>query len=448
MASQNKKSSKSTKILFVLIGLVAIALIAALAFNKTEEIEVVVEEVEKRTIIATVSESGVIEPRTEVKIAPDVSGEVVDLRVKEGDEVNKGDLIVTIRPDNYQSALEQAQAALNSAQANHLQSKAGLGQAKAKYLQDSANFSRTNQLYADKVVSKLEWENSQLAYEVSKSQFESAKRTVDAAYFQTESSRASLKQASQNLEKTNIYASMDGIVTKLNVELGERVVGTLQMQGTEILRIADLSRMEVKVEVNENDIITVNIGDSAQIEVDAFPDKKFMGYVSEIAYSATVSGIGSTDQITNFEVKVEIDPKSYMGDPEITALMAKEAPVKLETIKSPFRPGMSSQVEIFTKKLEDVVAIPIQAVTVKKEEKDQSGPKVEPQEIVYLLKDGKASQVEVESGISDDRYIEIQKGLVGGEIVITGPYIVLSKQLEDEMEVVMKKEKEDKKEKD
>lgn len=375
------------------------------------------QEVTSQTLFARVTESGTISPTIDVPISPDVPGEVVKIEVREGMKVAKGDLLMTILPDDYQSQLEQAQASLSRSKAAYLQAKASQSQSHATLLQDSVSLARTKKLFEDGVVSQVDLENAQLSYSVSKSQYESAKYNVDAAFYQVKSSEATAKQAKQNLNRTNIYASMDGTITQLNVELGQRVVGTSMMAGTEILKIADLSSMEVIVEINENDIVNVKLGDSTRVEVDAFPDQVFYGEVSEIAYSASTSGMSTTDQVTNFEVKVRISPASYH---HLTP--AKGV--------SPFRPGMTALVEIYTSRADDVVSVPIQAVTLR------GGQGGESDEVVFIYNDnGTVNQVSISTGISDDRNLEITSGLAGGEEIVIGPYQILSQMLKDGMQV-------------
>lgn len=382
-------------------------------------IEVKTESAQQRTLFARVTESGTINPTVDVPISPDVPGEVVDIRVVEGAKVKKGDLLMTILPDDFQAQLEQAEASLSRSRASYLQAKAALSQAHATLMQDSVNLKRTQQLFEDGVVSRVEMENAQLSYNVSKSQHESARYSVDAAFYQVKSSEATKTQARQNLNRTSIYASMDGTITELNVELGQRVVGTSMMAGTEILKIADLSSMEVVVEINENDIVNVKLGDSTRVEVDAFPNKLFYGEVSEIAYSASTTGMATTDQVTNFEVKVKVSPKSYQD------LAPREG-------ESPFRPGMTALVEIYTQKAEDVVSVPIQAVTLRgSADEGISGG----QEVVFVFNNGTVNQVTVETGISDDRFLEVTSGLDGAEEIVIGPYQTLSQLLRDGMEV-------------
>lgn len=451
MAKRNRRGRRR----WITITLIIVALLGGAAVwssfaNKNKAVMVETAESETRTIYARVTESGMIQPTIEVPIAPDVSGEVVTLTVKEGMKVKKGDLLVTIRPDEYQARLEQALASLNQIQASQMQAEASLTQAKVNLLQDSINFARNKGLFDDAVISQQEFETSQLNYNVSKSQLEASRQSVQAAYYQVKNAEATLKQAKQNLDRTNIYASLDGTVTLLNVELGQRVVGTTTMAGTEILRIADLSSMEVVVEINENDIVNLNLGDSSRIEVDAFPDNVFYGEVTEIAYSAVQSQAGSSDQVTNFEVKVRISPSSYE---EVQTL--KDIPI-VKT--SPFRPGMTSLVEIYTQTVNDAIAVPIQSVTLSRkqgkggfgqgnqegeneegnrgrggnqQEQKKADPNEKAQEVVFIVEADTVREVEIETGISDDSFIEIRSGLASGVKLVTGPYSVLSKSLKE-----------------
>ncbi|MDX1905835.1 MAG: efflux RND transporter periplasmic adaptor subunit [Bacteroidia bacterium] len=417
---------------YALVILACAGALLVLPACQKAKIKVQTATAETRTIYARVSESGTIQPTIDVPVAPDVSGEVVQIAVREGAKVKKGDLLLSIRPDDYKAQVEQAEASLNRSQAAYLQAKAAVSQSRATLLQDSVSLNRSRDLFRDKVISQAELESAQLKFDVSRSQLEAAEFNVQSAYYQVRSAEASRKQARQSLDRTNIYASMDGTITKLNVELGQRVVGTMQMAGTEILKIADLSRMEVVVEINENDIVNVNIGDSAQIEVDAYPGQKFYGKVAEIAYSAKVAGVSTTDQVTNFEVKIQIDSRSY-------AAQLKENPGS----ESPFRPGMTALAEIYTRSEADVVAIPIQAVTLRgKEDKKAEATPGTPattdagtQEVVFLLSDGKTQQTAIETGIADDAWIQVKSGLKAGDEVVTGPYSTLSQTLRTGMEV-------------
>lgn len=411
----------------VIIGVLLVVVFVAVLFGpgKKTIAEISTQKVESRTIVSSVTESGEIEPVTEVSIAADVSGEVLSMNAREGDLVRKGDLLVTIRPDNYQSALEQARAGLDQSIAQQLNAEAGRQQAYSKYLQDSATFARQDQLFRDKVISKSDWEMASLNLQVSRSQYRGAIANEKGMKFQVDSRRASLKNAQTELRKTTVVASMSGTLTRQNIEPGERVVGTIQMQGTEMLRIADLSRMQVVVEINENDIVHLRIGDSAHVEVDAYEGTNFGGKVTEIAYSASRASELGGDQITSFEVKIEIDSASYRNNSELMR--------GLQPHQSPFRPGMTAQVEIFTERAENQIAVPIQAVTVRKPEPEAgqlADEDAEPIEVVFVLGEGNVVKMRpVTTGISDDKYIVIESGLQVGETIVSGPYKMLSKEL-------------------
>jgi HlyD family secretion protein len=317
---------KNNKILKILLPAVLVLIILAVIgkkagwFGKELTIKVAVEVAEKRTIIETISANGKIQPEKEVKLSPDVSGEIVELTIKEGDQVVKGQLLLRIKPDTYISQKDRSLAAISSA-------KARLAQSEAQFTQAELSFKRNKQLYDEQTISKSEFEQAQASYTVAKAE-------VDAAKFSVISTEASLKEANENLTKTSVYAPMSGTVSMLLVELGERVAGTNMMAGTEMLRVADLSRMEAQVQVNENDIVKVTLGDTALIEVDAYLDQKFKGIVTEIANSAKTTGV-SADQVTNFDVKILVLPESYQK-----LIDAGEA--------NPFRPGMSATVDIQT----------------------------------------------------------------------------------------------------
>ncbi|MEO1449013.1 MAG: efflux RND transporter periplasmic adaptor subunit [Bacteroidota bacterium] len=404
---------------------VFLLLVPVLVSCGKKKVQVQTETAEVKTVFARVSESGIIQPTIDVPVAPDVSGELVQISIQEGDKVKKGDLLLTIRPDDYKAQLEQAEASLSRTRAAHLQAKANVSQAKATLMQDSVALNRSRQLFEEKVVSKVDLENAMLRFEVSKSQYEGAIYNVQSAYYQMKSAEATRTQARQSLDRTNIYASMDGTITLLNVELGQRVVGTGMMSGTEILKIADLSSMEVVVEINENDIVNVNLGDSARIEVDAFPDKIFFGAVTEVAYSATVAGMSTTDQVTNFEVKVKVDPASY-------AVALGESWTNRKD-ESPFRPGMTALVEIYTQQVRDATVVPLQAVTLRKTDKDNTESTGD--ETVFIYENGKVTQQTIQTGIADDISIQVIDGIEAGTKVVTGPYTTLTRLLRDQMEV-------------
>jgi HlyD family secretion protein len=431
------------KKIYWIIG-VGIALILTVvivkALNGSKPTEVITEKVTKRVIVETVSANGKVQPETELKITSDVSGEIVEMLVKEGDPVKKGDLLCRIKPDIYQSAIERVDATVNSSKANLKTTMAQLEQAKATLANAEAVFARNKKLFDQNVISQQEFDASKASFESAKANVEGMTENIKASEFNVKSVEASLREASTNLDKTYIYAPVDGTVSKLNVEKGERVVGVMGLQGTEILRLANLNEMEVSIEVNENDIIRVTKGDTALIEVDAYLDKKFKGIVTEIANSANTIGI-TVDQVTNFVVKVRILRESYIS-------------LVKGVNSSPFRPGMSASVEIQTKRVVGVLSVPIMAVTtrimdstkVKKDNpdgewetkatneeeeklKNKEKDKEKLKEYVFTIKDGKAVMVEVKTGVQDNDYIEIQNGVTDGAEVITGPYSAVARTL-------------------
>jgi len=393
---KKKKNSKLTKLGIGILVFAFIILIGILTgIIKTEDLpKVEMKKVERRSITETVSASGKIQPEVEVKISPDVSGEIVELLIKEGERVEKGELLLKIKPDIYKSILERSKASVNTAKANLAKSKAQLNESEA-------NFNRNKRLYNQQAISLSEFEQIEAVYKV-------AKLNVESSEYAVSSSEASLNEAEENLDKTSIYAPVDGTISMLNVELGERVVGTGQMSGTELMRLANLKAMEVAVEVNENDIIRVHLGDTSLIEADAFLGEEFKGIVTEIANSANVSGV-SADQVTNFEVKIRILDNTN------------------------FRPGMTASVEVQTKLVKDVISIPIQAVTTRKDTaKNENNKKVE---CVFLFGNNMANFTIVKTGIQDDKYIEVLEGITDSDMVIIAPYSLISKTLKDGMKV-------------
>lgn len=389
----------------------------------------------------SVSASGKIQPEVEVKISPDVPGEIIALYVKEGDSVQKGQLLLRIQPENYISLVERSKAGVNQSKASAEQSKAAIARAESQLVRMETEFNRQKKLYEDKVVSLSDFQTAEANLLAARQDLASSKANYDAARFGINSSEAALKDASENLRKTNIYAPMSGIVSKLAVELGERVVGTSQMAGTELLRIANLNDMEVRVNVNENDIIRVDMGDTVLVDVDAYSDqnKKFRGVVTRVANTAIGSGgsltaaaSNSTESVTEFEVRIKILPDSY-----------RELIDHSQGKKYPFKPGMTATVDIITEKKSGVLTIPISAVTTRTEKAEESEStsttatdhaKAErPKEIVFVNEEGVAKKREVTTGITDitTGSIEILTGLKAGEQVITGPFIEVSKRLEE-----------------
>ena len=393
-------------------------------FGNEEVIKVAVEQAKRRVIVETITANGKVQPETEVKISPDVSGEIVELHVNEGDMVQAGKLLARIKPEVYVSARNRTLASVNSA-------KARLSQAEAQFIQSELSYNRNKKLWEEQAISES-------VYETEMSRYQVAKAELDAAKYSVLSAEAGLEEAEENLIKTSIYAPMGGTISMMLVEKGERVIGAQMMTGTEMMRIADMDRMEVQVEVNENDIVRVNMNDTAIIEVDAYLGEKFQGIVTEIANSANTSGL-STDQVTNFNVKI---------------LLLRESYQKLidDGFLNPFRPGMSATVDIKTETKSDILSLPIQAVTARSdsallnmEESDDISFDREYTdeliEIIFVVEDDKAKVRRVKTGIQDNRYIEFLEGLEEDDEVIIAPYNAISKKLTADASVEVVEEK-------
>ncbi len=403
MSNGNKKNKKKKIFIFSIIGVIVLAviIIIVLGGKKVPIISVQVEKVERRTITQSVTATGKVYPEIQVTITPEVSGEVIYLAVRDGQKVKKNEILLKIKPDFYIARRDQMAAGVSS-------SGATLRRVQSEY-------NRAKELYEKKLISDAELEQAKTSFEVAKAQFEQA--------------QAALNQATEDLNKTVIYSPMDGTVTQLKVELGERVLGTSQFQGTAVMTIADLSRMECRVDVGENDIVLITIGDTARVEIDAFPNRKFTGVVYEIANTAKTKGLGTQEEVTNFEVKIRILDKDVI-----------------------LRPGMSVTATIETETKENVLAVPIQSVTTRtpKEAKFKSADDEQPtdvqnltlekkkqrdlpqvKEVVFLYNDGTAKMVEVKRGISDNSFIEILEGVNEGDLVISGSYKAISRELED-----------------
>lgn len=456
-----KKNNLLKWLAIVVVVLIVFAVIGKKAgwFGGQDKKQVVAEQVAKRDITEVVSASGKIQPEVEVKISPDVSGEIVELNVKEGDRVKKGQLLVRILPDIYQSYVDRSVAAMNGAKANSENSMSRLLQARSQYEKAQLTFDRNKKLYEEKLISASEWEGIKSGTEVAKAEVDAALQSLSGADFNVRSAEASVKEAQDNLRKTSIFAPVDGTISKLNVEKGERVVGTSQMAGTEMMTLANLNEMEVNVDVNENDIVRVNVGDTASVEVDAYLGKKFKGVVTEVANSANISGL-SVDQVTNFTVKVRILRESY------EQIIDSNHPGR-----AVFNPGMSATVDIMTKSARGVLSVPIQAVTTRdtltgnskmtdkqdgeqmqdeeavqvKNEKDEKGTAVvenKEVECVFVIENDKVKLVPVEIGIQDNNYIEIKKGLTEKQKVVSAPYSAIAKMLknDDPVEIVKKEQ--------
>ena len=422
---------KKRTIFYILGGLTLVTTLILIGKNRSRgELEVNVGKVEKRTIISTVSANGKIRPEAEVKISADVSGEITELYVQEGDTVKEGQLLLKINPDLYITSRDRARAGVSTSKSSLKTSEAQLTQAKARFTEQQSAFRRSEKLFADKVLSQAEYDAAQSAYAIAKSEVVAAEQRIAAARFGIDNANASLSEANKALGRTSIYAPSDGIVSALNNEKGERVVGTAQMAGTEIMVISNFDNMEVIVDVNENDILLVKKGDTAVVEVDAYSDRKFKGIVTEISRSANNAGGMqlNTDQVTNFEVKIRLVKSSY------TDLLAKS--------KSPFLPGMSANVEIQTQVKKDILCLPIEAIGTRvKDSTKSTSEEDELDEVVFKVENGKAAKIIVFTGIQDSRYIEIISGLKDGEEVIVGPYDAVSKKLaiDKKVKIVAKK---------
>jgi HlyD family secretion protein len=412
---------KNNKMLKILVPVVIVLILFAVIgkkqgwFGKAATVKVAVEKAEMRTITETITANGKIQPEKEVKISPDVSGEIVELRVKEGDPVRKGQLLCRIKPDTYISQRDRSLAAISSA-------KARLSQSEAQFIQAELAYNRNKQLFEEQTISESDYEQAEASYKV-------AKADVDAAKYSVVSAEASLKEANENLTKTSIYAPMSGTVSMLLVELGERVAGTNLMAGTEMMRVADMARMEAQVQVNENDIVRVKVGDTAIISVDAYMDHKFKGIVTEIASSAKTTGV-SADQVTNFDVKILVLPSSYKN-------------LEDGGNANPLRPGMSTSADIQTVTRKDILTVPIQSVTTRTDTtKAEVSPSDEDIRTLAFTTDGTyAFARDVKTGIQDNSYIQIISGLNEGDQVITAPFSAISKKLSDSTLVqIVKKE--------
>jgi len=467
MTQKKKKKSNNKLIIFLVVAIAA--LIAAVMYKQKNVVKgekVAAEEATKRTIKETVAASGKVFPITEVNISSDVSGEIVELKVAEGDSVVAGQLLAKVDPDAYESQVDRGLANVNSAKAQLANTQSAINSAKAQQVQIEAQLrnqrdmhKRNEELFKEGVISKVDLEASEsslqqlmASWASAQASVKSAEESARAAGFSVQSSQATLNETRTSLKRTTIYATMDGIVSLLNVELGERVVGTGMMSGTEILRIANLNAMEVQVEVSENDIPRVALGQIVDVEIDAYMDRKFKGRVAQIANSANnlTSATGAisltTNQVTNFVVKINIDQSSYAD------LISSSKPF-------PFRPGMSASVEIFTQTVKDAVTVPIQAVTTR--EKDvldgKKGKKGKDKaeiteddlvEVVFVMQADTAALVQVKTGIQDDEYIQILSGLTEESMVITAPYASISRKLKAGDEVVIVDEEELYKKKD
>ncbi len=449
--------NKTLKWILIIAGVVALVLIVAKVLGGKDEGEkVAVEKVQKRTIVETVTASGNIYPEVEVKISPDISGEITELNVAEGDSVKKGQVLARIFADIYALQRDEAASQVGQTQATVANSQAALEATKASLDQAKQAYDRNKSLYDQKVISKAEFEQFETTYRSAQANYNAALQSIKALQANVNAAQTGLTRANKDLGRTTLVAPMNGVISSLKVKKGERVAGNSFNVGTEMMTVADMSVLEVRVDVGENDIVKVNIGDSADIELDAYNNRKFRGIVTQIASSTNATtAAAATNDVTNYEVRIRLDPESYKD------LIDPARPKKF-----PFRPGMNANADIKTRRKDNVLAAPITAVNArvrgsdksladKKQESgvgrdkdDQSGDPAmstgdELEEVVFVLQqDGTVKKVVVKSGIQDINYIEITSGLKGGEDVVIGPYTAVSKSLKDGAKVnVVPKEK-------
>jgi len=438
LTAKQRRARRKKQIIWGSIGLIVLFIVASIIWNKREKpIPVTTEKAIRKTIVQTVSATGKVQPETEVKISPEVAGEIIELPVEDGKRVKQGDLLVRIKPDSYKALVEQQEAAISAAKATNLQQKATM-------LKTEHDFKRAEDLFSKKLISEQEYNAAEAAYDVAKNTYESSLHEIERA-------QAGSSQARDQLSKTTIYSPIDGTVTVLNSKQGERLVATGQFAGTEVMRVADLSHMEARVDVNENDVVNVKVGDKADIKIDAYGDRKFHGAVYQIANTGKTTGAGTQEEVTNFEVKIRIE------DTDVT-----------------LKPALSCTADIHTNEVKDVVAVPMQAVTIRTGESNLSPEEIEKKKqkvaqrdkgdnnaefvneraekaaqkedrervskVVFLKKGAKAQIVKVTTGISDDTYTEIKSGIQPGDEVISGSYSVISRKLKDGIKVTYDKE--------
>src|SRR5205809_2666825 len=438
LTAKQRRARRKKQIIYGSIALLALWVVASIIWNKREKpIPVTTETAIRKTIVQTVSATGKIQPEVEVKISPEVAGEIIELPVEDGMRVKKGDLLLKIKPDSYKALLEQQEAAISAAKATNLQQKATM-------LKSEHDFKRAEDLFNKKLISEQEHNAAQAAQDVAKNTYESSLHEIERA-------EAGSSQARDQLSKTTIYSPIDGTVTVLNSKQGERLVATGQFAGTEVMRVADLSHMEARVDVNENDVVNVKLGDKAEVKIDAYGDRKFRGAVYQIANTGKTTGAGTQEEVTNFEVKIRIE------DTEVT-----------------LKPALSCTAEIHTNEMKDVMAVPMQAVTIRTGDSNLSPEEIEKKQqkvaqrdnsdnnaefvneraekaaqkeerervsnVVFRKKGAKAQMVRVTTGISDDTYTEVKSGIQPGDQVISGSYSAISRKLKDGAKVKIDKE--------
>jgi HlyD family secretion protein len=435
---KQRRARRKKQIIYGSIVLIALSIIASIIWNKREKpIPITMETAIRKTIVQTVSATGKIQPEVEVKISPEVAGEIIELPVEDGLRVKKGDLLVKIKPDSYKALLEQQEAAISAAKATNLQQKATM-------MKTEHDFKRAEDLFNKKLISEQEYNAAEAAHDVAKNTYESSLHEIERA-------QAGSSQARDQLSKTTIYSPIDGTITILNSKLGERLVATGQFAGTEVMRVADLGHMEARVDVNENDVVNVKLGDKAEVKIDAYGDRKFNGTVYQIGNTGKTTGAGTQEEVTNFEVKIRIEDH----DVEL-------------------KPALSCTADIHTNEVKDVVAVPMQAVTIRTGESNLSPEEIEKKrqkvtqrdkgdnnaefvneraekaaqkeereklvKVVFLKNGNKAQMVKVTTGISDDTYTEIKNGIQAGDEVISGSYSAISRKLKEGAKVALDKE--------
>src|SRR6184192_273114 len=438
LTAKQRRARRKKQIIFGSIGLIVLCIVASIIWNKREKpIPVTTEKAIRKTIVQTVSATGKVQPETEVKISPEVAGEIIDLPVEDGKAIKKGDLLVRIKPDSYKALVEQQEAAISSAKATNLQQKATMSKTEH-------DFKRAEDLFSKKLISEQEYNAAEAANDVAKNTYESSLHEIERA-------EAGSSQARDQLSKTTIYSPIDGTVTILNSKQGERLVATGQFAGTEVMRVADLTHMEARVDVNENDVVNVKVSDKADVKVDAYGDRKFHGTVYQIANTGKTTGAGTQEEVTNFEVKIRIDDHDVL-----------------------LRPGLSCTADIETDMVKDVVAVPMQSVTIRTGDSNLSPEEIEKKKqkiaqrdkgdnsaelvnerqekvthkeereklakVVFLKKGSKAQLVKVTTGIADDTYMEIKSGIQPGDEVISGSYSAISRKLKEGAKVTYDKE--------
>src|SRR3989440_1484353 len=438
VTTKQRRARRKKQIIYGSISLVVLWIAVSIIWSKREKpIPVTTENAIRKTIVQTVSATGKVQPEIEVKISPEVAGEIIELPVEDGKAVRKGDLLVKIKPDSYKALLEQQEAAISAAKATNLQQKATM-------LKAGQDIKRAEDMFAKRAISTQEYNAAQAASDVAKNTYESSLHDIERA-------QAGSSQARDQLSKTTVYSPIDGVVTILNSKLGERIVATGQFAGTEVMRVADLGHMEARIDVNENDVVNVKVSDKANVKIDAYGDRKFHGTVYQIANTGTMTGAGTQEEVTNFQVKVRID------DHDVT-----------------LKPGLSCTADIETNMVKDVVAVPMQAVTIrtgesnlspeeiekkkqktaarykgdnnaeftnaKAEKAAQKGEREKLAKVVFLKKGSAAKLVKVTTGISDDTYMEIKSGVQPGDEVISGSYSAISRKLKEGAKVTYDKE--------